>query len=108
MKELSILFEFDDPDDQILTLKKFLTNFIDEHAARGRVNLTHPIAPRMKDLSIVLAQKESEQFRIKAWDPSNIEERRKKQDNNNQYNKAINNKSVSSTSHLKLTNTAAT
>ena len=66
MKELSILFEFDDPDDQILTLKKFLTNFIDEHAARGRVNLTHPIAPRMKDLSIVLAQKESEQFRIKA------------------------------------------
>ena len=52
MKELSILFEFDDPDDQILTLKKFLTNFIDEHAARGRVNLTHPIAPWMKDRGI--------------------------------------------------------
>ena len=78
MKELSILFEFDDLDDQILTLKNFLTDFLDEHAARGRVNLTHPIAPWIKDLSIVQAQKESEQFRIKAWDPSNVEERRKK------------------------------
>ena len=66
MKELSILFAFDDPDDQILMLKKFLTDFIDEHAARGRVNLTHPIAPWMKDLSIVASQKESEQFHIKA------------------------------------------
>lgn len=82
---LSIVFGFYDSDDhQISTLKKLTTDCIDEDTPTRHVKLTRPIAAWIKYPSIVQTQKELEEFRIKARDTSNIEERRKYQDNRNQ------------------------
>ena len=53
------------------------------------LKLTRPISPGMEEPSIVQAQKELEKFHMKAQGTSNIEERRKYQDNRNPYKKTI-------------------
>ena len=54
---LSIVFGFDDPDNQTLTLNMLITDSIDENVPTHRVKLTRPIAAWMKDPFIVQAQR---------------------------------------------------
>ena len=65
--------------------------------------LLHPIAPWMKDPSIVQAQGELEEFRIKSRDTGSTEDRRKYQSNRNRFRKIIREKNlVRKTSESKL------
>lgn len=47
------------------------------------------MVPRCKTPPFFQAQKELEKFRMRAWGTSNIDERRKHQDNRNRYKKTI-------------------
>ena len=44
---------FEEWEDQISTLNKLSTVCLESHAPTGRVKLTHPIPPWMKDPTIV-------------------------------------------------------
>ena len=59
----SIVFSFDDPNDQISMLNKLITYCIADHAPIRKVKFTHPPAPRMKDPELVTAKKHLEHLR---------------------------------------------
>ncbi|XP_066930768.1 uncharacterized protein [Clytia hemisphaerica] len=50
---LSLVFSFDDPNDQISILNKLVYDCIESHAPLKRVRITRPIAPWMKDPKII-------------------------------------------------------
>ena len=50
---LSLVYRFEEPEDQISTLNKLFTNCLESHAPTRQVKLTRPIASWMKDLTIV-------------------------------------------------------
>ena len=50
---LSLVYGFEEPEDQISTLNKLFTDCLESHAPTRRVKLTRPIAPWMKDFTIV-------------------------------------------------------
>ena len=50
---LNLLYDFDEPDDQVTILIKLILNGIEKHAPTKRIRLTGPVALRMKDESIV-------------------------------------------------------
>ena len=50
---LSLIYSFDDPDDQISILNKLICDCIESHAPLKRVRMTRPIAPWMKDPKII-------------------------------------------------------
>lgn len=59
----SIIYSFNDPDEQLHLFNKLVKECIDRHAPLKRVLLTRPPAPWMKDLNIVQLQKERDKLR---------------------------------------------
>ena len=53
---LSVIYSFDDPEDQVSMLNKLITDCINTHAPLKRVKLTRPIAPWMNDVKITNLQ----------------------------------------------------
>ena len=51
---LSLVYSFDDPEDQINILNKLIADCINEHSPLRRVKLTRPIAPWMNDPKITV------------------------------------------------------
>ena len=50
---LNLVYDFDETDDQVTILNKLILNCIEKHAPIKRIRLTGPVAPWMKDESIV-------------------------------------------------------
>ena len=60
---LSLVYSFDDPEDQINILNKLIADCINEHSPLRRVKLTRPIAPWMNDPKITSLHKSMETLR---------------------------------------------
>ena len=63
---LSTVYSFDDPDDQVETLNKLITDCLSRHAPIKRTKFTRPPAPWMKRLDIVNLQKKRNELRTTA------------------------------------------
>ena len=63
---LNLVYAFDEPDDQVTILNKLVLDCIKKHATIKRVRLTRPVAPWMKDESIVNLETQLEHHRHKA------------------------------------------
>ena len=50
---LSLVYVFEEPEDQISILNKLFSDCLESNAPTRPVKLTHPIAPWMKDPTIV-------------------------------------------------------
>ena len=50
---LNLVYAFDEPDDQVTILNKLVLDCIEKHAPIKKVRLTRPVAPWIKDESIV-------------------------------------------------------
>ena len=50
---ISLVYGFKETEDQISILNKLFSNCLESHAPTRRVELTRPIAPCMKDSTIV-------------------------------------------------------
>ena len=50
---ISLVYGFKETEDQISILNKLSSNYLESHAPTHRVKLTCPIAPCMKDSTIV-------------------------------------------------------
>ena len=59
----SIVFGFDDPNDQIAMLNKLITDCIADHVPIKKVKFTRPPAPWMKDPELLTAKKDLEHLR---------------------------------------------
>ena len=75
--------------DQISTLNKFFTDCLESHALARRVRLTRPIAPWMKDPTIVSYRQKLELSRIKSRDSKNPKEHKNYPRVKKQYKKTI-------------------
>ena len=60
------VYSFDDPDDQVKTLTKLITDFLSRHAPIKRTKFTRPPAPWMKTLDIINLQKKRNELRTAA------------------------------------------
>ena len=83
---------FEEWEDQISTLNKLTTVCLESHAPTGRVKLTHPIPPWMKDPTIVSDRQKLELSRIKSRDSKNPKEHQKYLEDKKQYKKTIKDK----------------
>ena len=81
------LYGFEEPEDQISTLNKLFTDCLESHAPTRRVKLTRPIAPWMKDPTIVSDRQKVEISRIKSRDSKNSKEHQKYLEDKKQYKK---------------------
>ena len=70
---LNLVYSFDQPDDQLSTFNKLITDCIDNHAPVKRIKLTRPVAPWMNAPEVKIAKQAFEN------------ERRKKQQNQADY-----------------------
>ena len=83
---------FEEWEDQKSTLNKLSTVCLESHAPTGRVKLTHPIPPWMKDPTIVSDRQKLELSRIKSRDSKNPKEHQKYLEDKKQYKKTIKDK----------------
>ena len=60
---LSTVYSFEDPDDQVETLNKLITDCLSRHAPIKRLKFTRPPAPWMKTLDIINIQKNRNELR---------------------------------------------
>ena len=60
------VYSFDDPDDQVKTLNKLITDCLSRHAPIKRTKFTRPPAPWMKTLDIINLQKKRNELRTAA------------------------------------------
>ena len=63
---LNLVYAFDEPDDKVTILNKLILDCIEKHAPIKRIRLTRPVAPWMKDKSIVNLKTQLEHHRHKA------------------------------------------
>ena len=89
---LSLVYGLEEPEDPISTLNKDFTDCLESHAPTGRVKLTRPIAPWMKDPTIVSDRQKLELPRIKSRDSENPKEHEKYLEDKKQYKKTIKDK----------------
>ncbi|XP_057299344.1 uncharacterized protein LOC130629967 [Hydractinia symbiolongicarpus] len=106
----SLIFTFDDPDEQIDTLNHLILSCIERHAPLKRVKLTRPIAPWMKDPAIQDSRNQLEFYRKKAQeDPNYKNDYKEKRTNYRKTLKEIKNsffkKSLSSKDQKSVWNT---
>ena len=89
---LSLVYGFEEPEDQISILKKLFSDCLESHAPTRRVKLTRPIAPWMKDPTIVSDRQKLELSRIKSRYSKNPNEHQKYLKEKKQYKKTIKDK----------------
>ena len=89
---LSLVYGFEEPEDQISILNKLFSDCLKIHAPTRRVKLTRPIAPWMKDPTIVSDRQKVEISRIKSSDSKNSKEHQKYLEDKKQYKKTIKDK----------------
>ena len=63
---MNLVYAFDEPDNQVTILNKLVLDCIKKHATIKRVRLTRPVAPWMKDESVVNLETQLEHHRHKA------------------------------------------
>ena len=63
---LSTVYSFDDPDDQVETLNKLITDSLSRHAPIKRTKFTRPPASWMKTLDIINLQEKRNELRTTA------------------------------------------
>ena len=90
----SLVYSFDDPDDQISTLNKLITDCITEHAPTKRVKFTRPPAPWMNDPEIISAKNTLEHLRTTSRDANHTDSniRETYREARNTYKKSITSK----------------
>ena len=89
---LSLVYGFEEPEDQISALNKLFTDCLESHAPTRRVKLTRPIAPWMKNPTIISDRQKLELSRIKSHDSKNPNEHQKYLEDKKQYKKTIKDK----------------
>ena len=89
---LSLVYGFKEPECQISILNKLFNDCLESHASKRRVKLTRPIAPWMKDPTIVSDHQKLELSRIKSHDNKNPKEHQKYLEDKKQYKKTIKDK----------------
>ena len=92
---ISLVYGFDEPEDQISILNKLFKDNLENHAPSRRVKLTRPIAPWMKDASIVSDRQKLEQSRIKSRDSNCPKDRNQYVEDKKKYKKCIKDKKKS-------------
>ena len=60
---ISLIYSFDDPNDQLHTLNKLILNAINEHTPLMKTKFTRPPAPLMQDFETNKLQKERDHWR---------------------------------------------
>ena len=63
---ISLIYSFDDSNDQLDTLNKLILSTINEHATLMKTKFTRPPATWMKDFEISKLQKERDNWRHEA------------------------------------------
>ena len=86
---LNLVYAFDEPDDQVTILNKLVLDCIEKHAPIKRVRLTRPVAPWMKDESIVNLKTQLEHHRHKASVSKEENDRKNYQVTQNKLKKTI-------------------
>ena len=89
---LSLVYGFEEPEDQISTLNKLFTDSLESHTPTSRAKLTRPVAPWKKDPTIVSDRQKLKLSRIKSRDSKNPKEHQKYLDDKRQYKKTIKDK----------------
>ena len=89
---LSLVYGFEKPEDQISILNKLFSDCLESHAPTSRVKLTRPIAPWMKDPTIVSGRQKLELSRKKSRDSKNPKGYQKYLEDKKQYMKSIKDK----------------
>ena len=84
---LSLVYGFEEPEDEISILNKLFSDCLESHDPTSRVKLTRPIAPWMKDPTIVSDRQKVEISRIKSRDSKNSKEHQKYLEDKKQYKK---------------------
>ena len=85
---LSLVYGFKNPEDQTSYLNKLFSDCLESHAPTRRVKLTRPIAPWMKDPTIVSDSQKLELSRIKSRNSKNPKEHQKCLEDKKQYKKS--------------------
>ena len=86
---LNLVYAFDEPDDQVTILNKLILDCIEKHAPIKRIRLTRPVAPWMKDESIVNLKTQLEHHRHKARASKEENDRKNYQVTQNKLKKTI-------------------
>ena len=60
---ISLVYSFEDPNDQLDTLNKLILNAINKHLPLMKTKFTRPPAPWMKDFEINKLQREKDHWR---------------------------------------------
>ena len=89
---LSLVYGFEELKYQISILNKLFSDCLESHAPTHQVKLTCPIAPWMKDPTIISDHQKLELFQIKSRNSKNSKEHQKYLKNKNQYKKTIKDK----------------
>ena len=89
---LSLVYGFEEPEDQISILNKLFSDCLKIHAPTRRVKLTRPIAPWMKDPTIVGDRQKLEISRIISRDSKSPKQHKKYLEDKKQYKKTIKDK----------------
>ena len=89
---LSLVYGLEETEDQISVLNKLFRNCLESHALTRQVKLSRPIAPWMKNSTIVSNHQKLELSRIKSHDSKNPKEHQKYLEDKKQYKKTIKDK----------------
>ena len=92
---ISLVYSFDDPNDQLDTLNKLILNAINEHAPLTKTKFTRPPAPWMKDFEINKLQRERDHWRHEAHSKQTPQSWEKFRAIRNKIKKVINEKKTS-------------
>ena len=86
---MNLVYAFDEPDDQFTILNKLILDSIEKHALIKRIRLTRPVAPWMKDESIVNLKIQLQHHRHKARASKEENDRKNYQVSRNKLKKTI-------------------
>ena len=92
---VSLVYYFDDPNDQLDTLNKLILNVINENAPLMKTKFTRPPTPWMKDFEINKLQRKRDQWRHETYSQQTPQSSEKIRTIRNMIKKVINEKKTS-------------
>ena len=93
--QVSLVYSFDDPNDQLDTLNILILNAINEHAPLMKAKLTRPPPPWMKDFEINTLQRERDHWSHEAHSKQTPQSWEKLRAIRNKIKKVVNKKKTS-------------